>query len=148
MEALDKFEIFKAEVENQHDLKIKIVRSDCGAEYYGRHTPYDQVPEPFCEVRYGKWHSRPVFYTERASAERSSRKKKPYLDRYGQKYELWTERKPSLNQFRVWGCPAEIKVFHPNTEKLDPKTLSCHFIGYPKKSKDIASTVPTDTRSL
>ena len=27
-EALDKFKIFKAEVENQHDLKIKIVRSD------------------------------------------------------------------------------------------------------------------------
>ena len=28
-EALDKFKIFKAEVENQHDLKIKIVMSDC-----------------------------------------------------------------------------------------------------------------------
>ena len=34
-EALDKFEIFKAEVENQHNLKIKVVRSDCGGEYYG-----------------------------------------------------------------------------------------------------------------
>ena len=30
IEALDKFKIFKAEVENQHDLKIKIVRSDRG----------------------------------------------------------------------------------------------------------------------
>ena len=29
-EALDKFKIFKAEVENQHNLKIKIVRSDSG----------------------------------------------------------------------------------------------------------------------
>ena len=28
-------------------LKIKIVRSDHGGEYYGRHTPYGQVPEPF-----------------------------------------------------------------------------------------------------
>ena len=46
-EVLDKFKIFKAEVENQHDLKIKIVRSDHGGEYYGRHTPYDQVPGPF-----------------------------------------------------------------------------------------------------
>jgi hypothetical protein len=27
------------------------------------------------------------------------------------------------------------KVFNPNIEKLDPKTVSCHFIGYPKKSK-------------
>ena len=46
-EALDKFKIFKAEVENQHDLKIKIVRSDRGGEHYGRHTPYRQVPGPF-----------------------------------------------------------------------------------------------------
>ena len=86
----------------------------------------------FREVPYG---NRIAAQFSRVSAERSSRKKKPYPNGYGQKYELWTERKPLLNQFRVWGCPAEIKVFHPNTEKLDPKTLSCHFIGYPEKSK-------------
>jgi transposase InsO family protein len=45
-EALDKFKIFKAEVENQLDKKIKIVRSDREREYYGRHTPYGQVPGP------------------------------------------------------------------------------------------------------
>ena len=33
--ALDKFKIFKAEVENHHNLKIKVVRSDHGGEYYG-----------------------------------------------------------------------------------------------------------------
>jgi hypothetical protein len=45
--ALDKFKIFKAEAENQHDRRIKIVRSDHGGEYYGRYTPYGQVPGPF-----------------------------------------------------------------------------------------------------
>jgi transposase InsO family protein len=44
---LDKFKIFKAEVENQHNIKIKLVRSDRGGEYYGRHAPYGQVPGPF-----------------------------------------------------------------------------------------------------
>ena len=44
---MDKFKIFKVEVENQHNLKIKVVRSDRGGEYYGRHTPYGQVPRPF-----------------------------------------------------------------------------------------------------
>jgi histone deacetylase 1/2 len=29
-EALDKFKIFKAKIENQHNLKIKLVRSDRG----------------------------------------------------------------------------------------------------------------------
>jgi hypothetical protein len=46
-EALDKFKIFNAEVENQHNIKIKVVRSDNEREYYDRHTPYGQVPEPF-----------------------------------------------------------------------------------------------------
>jgi hypothetical protein len=46
-EALDKFKIFKVEVENQYNIKIKLVRSYRGGEYYGRHTPYGQVPGPF-----------------------------------------------------------------------------------------------------
>jgi hypothetical protein len=46
-EALDKFKIFMAEVENQHDIKIKIVRSGRGGKYYGHHTLYDQIPGPF-----------------------------------------------------------------------------------------------------
>jgi hypothetical protein len=71
-EALDKFKIFKAEVENQHDKRIKIVRSDRGGEYYGRHTPYGQVPGPFCKVFSGKWNSCPVFDAGRASAKWSS----------------------------------------------------------------------------
>jgi transposase InsO family protein len=52
-EALDKFKIFKAEVENQHDLKIKVVRSDRGGKYYGRHTPYGQIPRPFARFLQG-----------------------------------------------------------------------------------------------
>jgi hypothetical protein len=45
--ALDKFKIFKTKIENQHDIKIKVVRSDRGREYHGHHTPYGQVPRPF-----------------------------------------------------------------------------------------------------
>jgi hypothetical protein len=42
-ESLDKFKIFKAEVENHHNLKIKIVESDRGGEYYGKHATYGQI---------------------------------------------------------------------------------------------------------
>jgi hypothetical protein len=35
----------------------------------------------------------------------------------------------------VWGSPAESKVFNPTIAKLDPKIVSCHFIGYPERSK-------------
>jgi hypothetical protein len=50
-------------------------------------------------------------------------------------YELWTGRVSSLKHLCVWGSPAEAKVFNPNIGKLDPKIVSCHFIGYPKTSK-------------
>jgi hypothetical protein len=50
-------------------------------------------------------------------------------------YELWTDRKHTLNYLHVWGCPAESKLFNPSIEKLDPKTISYHFIGYPDKLK-------------
>ena len=169
-EALDKFKIFKAEIENQHDLKIKIVRSDRGGEYYGRHTPYGQVPGPFArflqENGIVAQYSMPGEPQQNGVAERRNRTLMDMvrsmmsystlplslwmealktaihiLNRVPSKsvpktpYELWTGRVPSLNHLRVWGSPAEAKVFNPNLGKLDPKTVSCHFIGYPEKSK-------------
>jgi hypothetical protein len=41
--ALDKFNIFKDKVKNQHNIKIKLVKYNHGREYYGRHTPYGHV---------------------------------------------------------------------------------------------------------
>jgi hypothetical protein len=58
-------------------------------------------------------------------------------------YELSTGKEPSLRYMRVWGCPAEAKVFNPNAGKLDPKTISCHFIGYTEKSKGYRFYCPT-----
>jgi hypothetical protein len=46
-EALDKFKQFKAEVENQHDLKIKIVRSDRGGSTVGTILSMDRSQDPF-----------------------------------------------------------------------------------------------------
>jgi len=169
-EALDKFKIFKAEVENQLDRKIKVVRSDRGGEYYGRHTPYGQVPGPFArflqENGIVAQYSMPGDPQQNGVAERRNRTLMDMvrsmmsystlplslwmealktaihiLNRVPSKsvlktpYELWTGRKPSVNHLRVWGSPAEAKVFNPNIGKLDPKTVSCHFIGYPEKSK-------------
>ena len=38
------FIIYKAEVENQLNRKIKVVRSDYGGEYYGRYDGSDRCP--------------------------------------------------------------------------------------------------------
>ena len=50
-------------------------------------------------------------------------------------YELWTGRKPSLRHLHVWGCQAEARIYNPHERKLDPRTISGFFIGYPEKSK-------------
>ena len=61
-------------------------------------------------------------------------------------YELWTERVPSLNHLRVGGgSPAEAKVFNPNIEKLNPKTVRCHFIGNTEKSKGFRFPLSRET---
>jgi hypothetical protein len=57
-------------------------------------------------------------------------------------YEMWTGRKPTLNYLHVWGCSTEAKLFNPSIGKLDPKTVSCHFIGYPDKSKGFCFYCP------
>jgi hypothetical protein len=146
------------------------VRSDRGGEYYGRHTPYVQVPRPF--ARFLQDNGIVAQYLmlddprQNGVAEKCNhtlmdmvRSMLRYstlpinlwmgalktvvhiLNRVPSKsvpktsYELWTGRKPTLNYLHVWGCPAEAKLFNQSIEKLDPKTLSCHFIGYPDKSK-------------
>ncbi|RVW51318.1 Retrovirus-related Pol polyprotein from transposon TNT 1-94 [Vitis vinifera] len=50
-------------------------------------------------------------------------------------FELWTDRKPSLNHFKVWGCPTEVKIYDPSLKKTDLRTTRCYFIGYPSHSK-------------
>jgi len=50
-------------------------------------------------------------------------------------FELWTGRKPSLRHLHVWGCQAEARVYNPHEKKLDSRTVSGYFIGYPEKSK-------------
>ena len=50
-------------------------------------------------------------------------------------FELWTGRKPSLRHIHIWGCPMEARIYNPHEKKLDSRTISGYFIGYPDKSK-------------
>ena len=45
-DALDKFKVFKLEVEKQLGKVITVVRSDCRGEYYGRHEDVGQHMGP------------------------------------------------------------------------------------------------------
>jgi hypothetical protein len=60
-------------------------------------------------------------------------------------YELWTDRKSQLGYLCVWGYPAEAKVYNPHIKKLNFKTVSCYFIGYPERSKYFRFYCPLHT---
>jgi len=52
-------------------------------------------------------------------------------------FELWIGRKPSLGHLLIWGCQSEIRIYNPQEKKLDARTISGYFIGYPAKSLPI-----------
>ena len=63
-------------------------------------------------------------------------------------FELWTGRKPSLRHLHVWGCPAEVRIYNPHEKKLDFRTISGFFIGYPEKSKGFRFYCPNHSTRI
>ena len=45
-------------------------------------------------------------------------------------YKLWSQKKPSLRHFHVWGCKVEVRSYNLQSKKLDLKTISGYFISY------------------
>ncbi|CAL9015427.1 unnamed protein product [Prunus brigantina] len=178
--ALDMFKIYKAEVEKQLDLKIKVVRSDRGGEYYGRFDETGRNPGSFAKFLQQEGiiaqYTNPGTPQQNGISERRNRTLKDMmrsmmcctklpiflwgealktanyiLNRVPTKsvnaipYEVWVKRKPSLNHLRVWGCKAEAKLYNPMEKKLDSRTTSGYFVGYPERTKGYRFYCPQNT---
>ena len=159
-ETLDYFKIYKAEVENQLERKIKRLRSDRGGEYFPK------VFDDFC-AEHGIIHERTPPYSPESNgvAERKNRtltdlvnsmldtaglskawwgealltschvlNRVPNKNKDKTPYEEWIGRKPSLSYFRTWGCLAKVNVPINKKRKLGPKTVDCIFLGYAHQS--------------
>nr|KAJ0202827.1 hypothetical protein LSAT_V11C500278000 [Lactuca sativa] len=160
-EAFDAFKRYKAEVENQLERHIKILRSDKGGEYF------NQEFDTFCEEN-GIKHERTSPYTHQQNglAERKNRTLcemvNCMLNQSGQPnnlwgealltacyvhnritsrviptspYELWKGRKPNLDYLKVWGCVAYYRTPDPKRTKLGARANKSIFIGYAQNSK-------------
>ncbi|XP_074296995.1 uncharacterized protein LOC141627663 [Silene latifolia] len=130
--SVDVLEIFINEVERQLEKKVKIVRSDRGGEFYRRFTENGQCPGPFAKLLESRGicaqYTMPSTPQQNDVAERRNRTLMKMV-------RSMLRRKPSLRHLRVWGCPAEVRLYNPNEKKLDPRTVSGYFIGYSQKSK-------------
>ena len=157
-EAMNKFNVYKNEVELQCDAKIKCLRTDRGGEYY----------DPSYFESNGIIHETTAPYTPQQNgvAERKNRTLKEMvnamlsnsglghgfwgealltacyiLNRVPTKrnkatpYELWKKRKPSLSYFKVWGCRAIVRVPEPKRKNLGERGIECIFLGYAQHSK-------------
>ncbi|GJZ19031.1 zinc finger, CCHC-type containing protein [Tanacetum coccineum] len=122
-EALDKFRIYKTEVELQQNDLIKTLRIDRGGEYY------DLVF--FQSV--GIIHETTAPYTPQQNgvAERKNR-----------------ALKEMVNSF--WGCRAVVRLPDPKRKTLSEKDIDCIFVGYAEHSKAYRFYViePNDSVSI
>jgi hypothetical protein len=155
-EMLDYFKIYKIEVKNQLERKIKHLRSDHGGEYFS--ILFDE----FC-AEHGIIHERTAPYSPESNeiAERKNRTLTDLVNAmldttslskawWGEAlltashvlnrilnrnkettpYEYWVGRKPSFSYLRTWGCLAKVNVLISKKRKFGPKVVDCVFLGY------------------
>nr|GEV36290.1 retrovirus-related Pol polyprotein from transposon TNT 1-94 [Tanacetum cinerariifolium] len=119
-EAIDKFVLYKTEVENQHGKKIKVVRSDRGGEYVSpfadlcaKHEIRHECTAPYSPQQNG--------YVEGSHSDGYYLLNKiPRKEKEETPYELWMGRKPSYQYLRVWGCLAKETR---SSSRLDDKVV-------------------------
>ncbi|GKB08265.1 zinc finger, CCHC-type containing protein [Tanacetum coccineum] len=148
-EALDKFRIYKTEVELQQNDLIKTLRTDRGGEY--------------CDLVFfqsiGIIHETTAPYTPQQNgvAERKNRALKemvnsmvPNKRNKTTPYELWYKKRPNLSFLRVWGCRAVVRLPDPKRKTLGEKGINCIFVGYAEHSKAYSFYViePNDSVSI
>ncbi|KAL0433268.1 UNVERIFIED_CONTAM: Retrovirus-related Pol polyprotein from transposon TNT 1-94 [Sesamum latifolium] len=156
------FKSFKAKVEREAGMPIKILRSDRGGEYNS------QEFEIFCE-EHGIKRQRTAAYTPQQNGV-SERKNCTIMNMVRSKLkssgvqkncwpkavkwsihvlnrsptffvqnqtpeEAWSGRRPSVEHFRIFGCIAYAHVPDPKRSKLDDKGEKCIFLGVCEQSK-------------
>ncbi|KAI5350367.1 hypothetical protein L3X38_003258 [Prunus dulcis] len=159
-EVFNKLKIYKNEVENQLEKKIKRLRSDRGGEYTSNELGV------FCE-EHGIIHEVTPPYSPQSNgvAERKNRTLMDMVnsmllssglpenlwgeamltacfilnritlkDNEKTPYELWKRRSPNLRILKVWGCLAKVLIPDPKRKKIGPKTIDAVFLGYAKNS--------------
>ncbi|GJW69469.1 retrotransposon protein, putative, ty1-copia subclass [Tanacetum coccineum] len=64
-------------------------------------------------------------------------------------YKVWHGQAPKLSYLKVWGCEALVKRDTlTNPDKLEPRSIKCIFIGYPKEIMGYSFYYPPENKVL
>nr|GFA21662.1 hypothetical protein [Tanacetum cinerariifolium] len=118
------FKVFQNEVENQLGKTIKSLRSDRGGEYMSQEF-LDRLKD------HGIIAHLPTKKVEKTP------------------YEIWHGKAPKLSYLKVWGCEELVKRdTFTKPGKLEPRSIKCIFIGYPKETMGYSFYYPPKNKVL
>ncbi|GJX17249.1 retrotransposon protein, putative, ty1-copia subclass [Tanacetum coccineum] len=174
-EVFETFKVFQKEVENQLGKTIKSLRSDRGGEYMSqefldhlkdhgiiahRTPPYTPQHNGVSERR-----NRTLLDMVRSMMSQTTLPKSfwdyaletaarilnmvPTKKVEKTPYEVWHGQAPKLSYLKVWGCEALVKrdtLTKP--DKLEPRSIKCIFIGYPKETMGYSFYYPPENKVL
>ncbi|CAN6580971.1 unnamed protein product [Malus baccata var. baccata] len=169
-ESFERFKEFKNEVEKQTRKQIKILRSDRGGEYLSNEfldylkecgivsqwtppgTPqHNGVSEMrnrtlmnmvhymmnSADLTISFWGY--ALHTTAYLLNAVPSKSVPQTP-----YEIWYGKKPSLKHVKIWGCPTYVQK--QDAGKLEPRSVKCYFVGYPKQTYGYEFYHPDDQK--
>ncbi|GJS17912.1 retrovirus-related pol polyprotein from transposon TNT 1-94 [Tanacetum coccineum] len=174
-EVFEAFKVFQKEVENQLGKTIKSLRSDHGGEYMSqefldhlkehgiiarRTPPYTPQHNGVSERR-----NRTLLDMVRSMMSQTNLPKSfwdyalesvarilnmvPTKKVEKTPYEVWHGQAPKLSYLKVWGCEALVKRYtFTKPDKLEPRSIKCIFIGYPKETMGYSFYYPPKNKIL
>eukprot|EP00253_Pinus_taeda_P028054 PITA_28054 len=166
----EKFRNFKALVENQSGLHIKVLRTDRGGEYISkeflrfcrengihkqstaRYTPHqngvaERKNETIMDMARSMLKAKHLPNDYRAEAVNCAVyilnrcPTKAVMNKVSE--EAWSGRKQGVTHMRVFGCVAYAHIRDQLRRKLDNKWEKCIFIGYSEESKAYRLYIPS-----
>ncbi|GJR72327.1 retrotransposon protein, putative, ty1-copia subclass [Tanacetum coccineum] len=174
-EVFETFKVFQKEVENRLGKTIKSLRSDRGGEYMSqefldhlkdhgiiahRTPPYTPQHNGVSERR-----NRTLLDMVRSMMSQTTLPKSfwdyaletaarilnmvPTKKVEKTPYEVWHGQAPKLSYLKVWGCEALVKrdtLTKP--DKLEPRSIKCIFVGYPKETMGYSFYYPPENKVL
>nr|GEY42700.1 retrotransposon protein, putative, Ty1-copia subclass [Tanacetum cinerariifolium] len=174
-EVFETFKMFQKEVKNQLGKTIKSLRSDRGGEYMSQefldhlkdHGIIAHRTPPYTPQHNGvsKRRNKTLLDMVRSMMSQTTLPKSFWdyaleiaarilnmvLTKKVEKtpYEVWHGKAPKLSYLKVWGCEALVKrdtLTKP--DKLEPRSIKCIFIGYPKETMRYSFYYPPENKVL